>query len=653
MVNGMRQYGRRVSYDVHEIDDAVLTASEKEAARLAFRFDQRWLIAMWVVMMCIVCALLGRIFYLTVVRGNYYAFVASGNSLRETPILAPRGIMYDIGGEKLVDNVPGRDVVVVPEALPAATDDDRALAARIAPIVGVSEDAVYDSIANARTSMEQIVVAQNISHEQTVAFKARAAEFPAMRIQQAAMRTYTDGPVFAHIIGYEGLIKKEEREQHPDYLLTDRIGKTGLEASHERDLHGTHGMQRILVDSKGELVKDLGDVRPMNGKDLHLTIDAGLQRVLYERLTRELDRAKTRRAAAVAIDPRSGAVRALVSLPSYDNNIFAAGISSAAYAELINNADRPLFNRAIGGAYAPGSTIKPSMALAALAENIITPQRTIESRGGLQIGSFFFGDWRVHGFTDMRRAIAVSSDVYFYTIGGGYGDIAGLGIDRMKTYMTRFGYGAKTGIDLPGEVGGFYPDAAWKQDAIGERWYIGNTYHASIGQGYITATPLQVAHAITLIASGGTLYTPHLVAWTQDPTTGERTETVPQVIGEHLASPAHLRVAQEGMRATITEGTATMLKNLPVAVAGKTGTAQFGGSDNVHSWFVAYAPYDAPELVLVVMVEGQTGELSSTTVPVAHDALLWYFGGRGATTVSAPDGSSPEEITPIGTAIGR
>lgn len=642
-----------MSYDIHEIDDTVLTASEKEAARLAFRFDRRWLIATWVVMLCVICALLGRIFYLTVMRGNYYAFVASGNSVRETPILAPRGIMYDIRGEKLVDNVPGSDLIVMPEALPQSPDDDAVLVARIASVVGTPDDVVRDMIAQARASMEQTVVVQNMSHEQTVTFKSRAAEFPALRIQQMALRTYTDGPIFAHVIGYEGLIKKEEREQRPTYLLTDRIGKTGVEASHEDDLHGTHGMQRILVDSRGELVKDLGNVRPVNGKDLHLTIDAGLQRVLHERLARELDRAKTRRGAAVAIDPRDGAVRAMVSLPSYDNNIFAMGVGSETYTDLINNADHPLFNRAVGGAYAPGSTIKPLMALAALAEHIITPERAIESRGGLQVGSFFFGDWRAHGFTDMRRAIAVSSDVYFYTVGGGYGDIAGLGIERMKTYMTRFGFGAKTGIDLPGEVSGFYPDAAWKQEVIGERWYMGNTYHASIGQGYITATPLQVAHATTLIANGGTLYRPHLVAWMEDHATGTRTDIAPVVIGEHLAAPADLRVAQEGMRATITEGTATMLKNLPVAVAGKTGTAQFGGGDDVHSWFTAYAPYDAPELVLVVMVEGQTGALSSTTVPVARDVLAWYFGGRGAVTTSAADEKNPEEIAPAGTAIER
>lgn len=651
----MKNHLRRVSYNTYEIDDAVLTASEKEAARLAFRFDRRWLTVMWVVIMSVLCALLCRIFYLTVVRGEYYSFVASGNSVRETPIMAPRGMIYDMHGEKLADNIAGRDVVIAPEFLPRDKTNDEALAAQLSAIIAMPVDDVKDALARVRADGEQTVLAQNISHEQALALKARTAATPGIRIQQSAVRAYTDGMIFSHIIGYEGLIQKEERERFPAYLLTDRVGKTGLEAHYERDLHGTHGAQRILVDSRGDVVKDLGERAPVGGKDVHLTIDAGLQRVIYERLSRELRRAQSRRAAAVAIDPRDGSVRALVSLPSYDNNVFASGVDAATYASLVHDADRPLFNRAVGGAYAPGSTIKPLMALAALAERVIAPGRQIESRGGLQLGTFFFGDWRAHGFTDMRRAIAVSSDVYFYTVGGGYGDIAGLGIDRMRHYMSRFGYGKKTGIDLPGEASGLYPDAAWKKDALNENWYIGNTYHASIGQGYVSATPLQVAHTATLIANGGTLYAPHLAAWTRDPRTGVRTDIPITTIDTNLAAPADVRVVQEGMRQTVTDGTAKMLQDVPVAVAGKTGTAQFGTGDDVHSWFVCYAPYEQPTLVLVVMVEGQTGELSSTTVPVARDVLRWYFGGRTMPAENADDDaeSPPEELLIRDTAASR
>jgi penicillin-binding protein 2 len=469
---------------------------------------------------------------------------------------------------------------------------------------------------------------QNITHEQSLAILAQQDELPGVHIQQTAIRHYPDGQNFAHIIGYEGLIKQDEREENPDYLLTDRIGKTGIEYQYEKYLHGTHGQEQSLVDSRGHIVKDLIDIAPKNGFDLHLNIDAQLQKFLQARLEKELVRAETNRAMAIVIDPRNGAVRAMVSLPSYDNNKFAEGIDSETYSKWITDEDRPLFNRAIGGTYAPGSTVKPNMGIATLAENIVPADYQIESKGGLQLGNFFFGDWRAHGFTDLRRAIAVSSDVYFYTVGGGYGDVVGLGIEKMKEYMTKFGYGEKSGIDLPGEASGFYPDKKWKEDVIGEKWYIGNTYHAAIGQGYITATALQVVNAIAAIANGGTLYEPHIVSHIIDKDTKKQIDIEPKIIRDNLATPEEIKIVQEGMRQTVTDGTATMLSSLDVPVAGKTGTAQFAGSDKVHSWFVSYAPADDPEIAMVIMTERQTHKVSSATVPVAYDVYKWYFGGR-------------------------
>ncbi|MGB4943408.1 MAG: penicillin-binding transpeptidase domain-containing protein, partial [Candidatus Moraniibacteriota bacterium] len=313
-----------------------------------------------------------------------------------------------------------------------------------------------------------------------------------------------------------------------------------------------------------------------------------------------------------ALDPRSGAVRALVSYPGYDNNLFSGGIASDEYAALIENLAHPLFNRVTSGEYPPGSTIKPVIAAAALAERIVTPATTIESRGGISVGKFFFGDWKAHGFTDFRRAIAVSSDVYFYTLGGGYGGIAGLGMERMKHYEQMFGYGAVTGIDLPGEVDGFLPDPDWKMETIGERWYIGDDYHAAIGQGFVTATPLQIVNSIAAIANGGTLYVPHVRDgnWVSKP--------VP-------ISPDILSVVREGMRETVTEGTAQSLQTLPVAVAGKTGTAQYGNEDKTHGWFVSFAPYEHPELALIVLVEGQPKDSTYHAVPITKAVYEWYF----------------------------
>ncbi|MFA5986025.1 MAG: penicillin-binding protein 2 [Parcubacteria group bacterium] len=640
---------QKISKYRNEIEDAVLTASEKEIARMSFDFDRRWLTIFWIVIAGSLITLTSRVFYLSVVKGDYYAFVASGNSVQSVPIIAPRGEIFDFYGTLLANNMPSRSIVVDPKLLPHDEEMQRNIVARLAQILAINESDVAEAFDMARASGSETVVKENITHEQSLDFKAQESELSGVRIQQFAIRHYADGEKFAHIIGYEGLIKKEEHEEHPDYLLIDRIGKTGVEYYYEKDLHGTHGAQQMLVDSRGNVVKDLVDVAPVAGGDLYLNIDAELQKFLFDRLSKELERAKTKRATAVVIDPRDGAVRAIVSLPSYDNNVFAQGIDHDTYNNWITDENRPLFNRAIGGAYAPGSTVKPIMAAAVLAEHIVSPDYQIESRGGLQIGSFFFGDWRAHGFTDLRRAIAVSSDVYFYTVGGGNGDVVGLGIERMKEYMTKFGYGEKTGIDLSGEVSGFYPDKKWKEDTLGERWYVGNTYHAAIGQGFVTATALQVANAIAAIANGGTLYEPHVVSHIVHKTTDTTTTIEPKIIRDHLGDPQDIKIIQEGMRQTVTDGTATMLKNLNVAIAGKTGTAQFGNGDSVHSWFVSYAPYDHPEMVLAIMVEGQTGELSSTTVPVARDVYMWQYGGRDMsvfdakakeTSVSAP----PEEV---------
>jgi penicillin-binding protein 2 len=615
-------------HHTHEIEDAVLTASERETSRMSFNFDRRWLMIFWVVVLCVVSGLIGRVFYLSVVKGEYYGFVASGNSLRSVPIIAPRGTIEDKNGEVLADNRPSRSVIVLAQLLPDDEEERKNISDHVSRILDVDVAQVVTVIESAYLSGDDATIEENISHDQAVSLRTHEQNIPAIRIQQTAVRHYTDGEIFAHIIGYEGLIKSDERDEHPDYLLTDRIGKTGLEYHYEKYLHGIHGAEQSLVDSRGRVVKELIDETPQTGHTLALHIDADLQRYLYERLSSELERAQTRRASAIILDPRNGAVRAMVSLPSYDNNIFATGIDVETYNRWITDDDRPLFNRAIGGVYPPGSTVKPMMAIAALTERVISPDRQIESRGGLQLGSFFFGDWRVHGLTDMRRAIAVSSDVYFYTIGGGYGDIVGLGIERMKQYMTLFGFGEKTGIDLPGEVKGLYPDKEWKERVIGERWYVGNTYHASIGQGYITSTALQVANAIASIANGGTLYEPRVVSHIIAPSTGERIDIAPEIKRDKIADEGYIRIAQEGMRQTVTEGTATMLGSLPVSIAGKTGTAQFGTGEQIHSWFVSYAPYDDPEMVMIIMVEDQLSSLSSTTVPVAYDVYQWYYGGR-------------------------
>jgi penicillin-binding protein 2 len=405
--------------------------------------------------------------------------------------------------------------------------------------------------------------------------------------------------------------------------MTDYIGKSGIEKTYEKELRGKYGAKQVEIDSMGDVKKYIGEIAPQAGNDLILNIDQELQKNLYDSLAGILEKTGTKTAAAVAIDPRNGGVLAMVNFPSYDN-MFARGITNDEYRAIINDKSLPLLNRAVNGEYPPGSTVKPAIASAALSEGVITPSTIIDGLGGsLNIGSYRFGDWKAHGPSDVRVAIAESNDIFFYTIGGGYGNIEGLGMSRMRKYYNLFGFGEKTGIDLPSESTGLIPDEQWKIDKIGERWYVGDSYHAAIGQGFVTATPLQLADYAAALANGGVLYKPHIVNRIKK-SDGQEQFIAPEVVRKNFISQDIMNVVREGMRQTITSGTAQTLKDLPVSSAGKTGTAQFGTEDKTHGWFISFAPYENPTIAMVVLVEGG-GEGHSSALPVTHDVYQWYF----------------------------
>ncbi len=596
-----------------EIDDAVLTLSGPDTARIEWTLSRRPIRLYFWLVICSLCLLAGRFAYLNVWRGEYYGQLARENSLRSILLTAPRGIITDRFGEPLVKNMPSLDSILIPSGLPE-DPHERARVLNMAEHLFPREATEWRVAVESRTfgPNEAILLKEDLTQEEAIMYYSQANRLPGIGIQKSVRREYVNGTIFSHVIGYEGKIKKEELAAHPEYHLTDTIGKQGVEKAYETSLRGVHGREIIEVDSLGRVKKELGVVPPQPGQDIRLTIDKGLTEKLYTTIAEWFSAHDLKAGAAIALDPRSGAIRALVSYPGYDNNLFSGGIASNEYTALIENPARPLFNRAIGGEYPPGSTLKPVIAAAALAERIITPETTIESRGGISVGKFSFGDWKAHGFTDLRQAIAVSSDVYFYTLGGGYGGIAGLGMERMKRYEQLFGYGAATGIDLPGEADGFLPDPNWKIETLGERWYIGDDYHAAIGQGFVTATPLQIIHSIATIANGGISYTPHI----------RDGNWISQIVP---IAPDILRVVREGMRKTVTEGTAQSLETLPVAVAGKTGTAQYGNEDKTHGWFVSFAPYENPELALIVLVEGQSKDSTYHAVPITKAVYEWYF----------------------------
>lgn len=609
-----------------EIDDAVLTVTESDAAKIEWPLARGVIRFFWMVAVVVLILLASRVAYLNVIEGADYREAAARNSLRALVIPAPRGIIYDRFGKQLVYNAPSLDAILIPADIPEDPTKVEEMKRLLLSTFVVEPELIEDIFQKLdRKSLQTLLIKARVSQEETLLFLNRSRELPGIGLYKTTERRYTDSLIFSHLLGYEGKIRKEELTAHPEYLLTDTIGKQGIEKSYETSLRGKHGFQQAEVDAFGRVTKELGIVQPTPGSDLILNIDADLQKKVFDSLQELLEKKGLKQAAAIALDPRSGAVRALVSLPSFDNNLFAQGISSAEYQNIINDPALPLFNRAVSGEYPPGSTIKPVLAAAALAEGVVNERTEIESRGGISIGNFFFGDWKTHGFTDIRRAIAVSSDVFFYSVGGGYGTTHGLGMERMKKYENLFGYGNKTGIDIPGEADGLIPDPQWKQDVIGERWYIGDDYHAAIGQGFVTATPLQILNAVAAIANGGTLYVPKVASQIRS-SDGTVTPVSREILRQNFISPDILRIVREGMRATImdSQGTAQPLKTLEVAVAGKTGTAQFGSDQKTHGWFVSFAPYENPSLAIIVLVEGQ-GEEGYNAVPVTKDVYEWYF----------------------------
>lgn len=616
------KYKIKTSKEVDEIADTVLL-SGSEIGKIEIPFNKNLLSLFWLIISLVLLLLLSRTAFLAIAKGSYYQAVAKENRLRVSYINSPRGKIFDRSGNTLVYNIPSLDLVMdtrgnkqeksffAPEVL-----------AEIKKIFPNRYDEFLKNLENEDKNNNFILLLKSIEQREAMLVMENYQKLPGLQVSKAAIRDYVDSLIFSNIIGYEGKIKKEELVENPDYLMTDSIGKRGLEKYYEKDLRGVPGKINIEVDSKGQLVRELGMVEPQPGSDIILNIDSQLQKKLFDSLSGVLDKEGLKAGAAVALDPRSGAILAMVSVPSYDNDLFANGISTDQYAQLANDENKPMFNRAISGEYAPGSTFKPVMASAALTEGVINSTTQIESRGGISVGSWFFGDWKAHGFTDVKRALAVSSDVFFYSVGGGYGSIRGIGINKIKEYGNLFGYGELSGVDLPGEASGFIPNEKWKEDKLKEKWYIGNTYHASIGQGFTTATPLQVVNSVAVVANGGTLYRPRLVS--QIKKTDKTIFNKAEIIRQGFIAPEILKTVREGMRMTVTEGTAQMLKDLPVEAAGKTGTAQFGNDKKAHGWFVSFAPYQNPEIAMVVLVEGQE-EDGFNAVPVTHDVYNWYF----------------------------
>lgn len=611
--------------------------------KLETPINQKTSYILYSVFIFLIIILFAKVARLQLIEGKNFFFLSENNKVRINFEIPERGVIYDKNMKQLVRNLPAFDLVLDKRDLPFSFSERKKIINSVSQILG-EDPAVLEKKIKESESPE-ILVASNISHSTIIALKAKIKEFPGFQIKENTVRSYLSNILLSHLIGYTGKINKEELKFFKNYSITDYLGKSGIEKRYEKILRGKPAKTKIEKDAWGRIRSKKLLTPAEKGKSLVLYLDFALQKKIAQELKKGLERSGAKKGTVVALDPKTGGVLSLISFPSFDNNRLSQGISPEELKQLQNNPQKPFFNRAISGVYPPGSIIKPLIAQAALEEGIITPNQKLYAPFKLCLFNKYTGkkecfyDWKFHGWTDIKRAIAESINPFFYLIGGGYvrpnfadfrlpEKFEGLGDRRIKKWLTLFNWGTKTGIDLPEEKSGLVPDAEWKKKYLPNNlWTIGDNYNLSIGQGYLKITPLQVATAFVAIANGGKLFQPQVVQKIiEDPTNfPSKTKKIePKIIRENFLAPEKLKIIREGMRQAVTSGSAQILSDLPIKVAAKTGTAQTPKNGYYHHWVTVFAPYENPEIVLTVLVEDVRG-LQSVTLPIAKEVLFWYF----------------------------
>ncbi len=571
---------------------------------------------------------ISRAGYLQIVQGKHFSSLAEGNKYRTVRIVPPRGDIYDRDGELLAENIPAFVLTMTIADLPKDKPERQEVFNRVIVISGIQQTDIDLLLTDySKRPYDPVPILRNIEYESAMRLAIELSDLPGFKLQTTAQRYYPAASFsLSHVLGYTGKINIAEYEslREEGYRPIDTIGKIGIEKSLEDVLRGKPGSTKYEVNARGNESSIVSRVEAISGSDITLGIDLDFQKFIETRLQNTLNYSNAKRASVVALDPQTGSVRALVSLPSFDNNVFAQGISQKEYTALIEDKNNPLFFRAISGEFPSGSVFKPFVLFAALKERIVSEHTSFLSTGGLRINQWYFPDWKAggHGITDARKAISESVNTYFYIIGGGFDQVVGLGVDKITQYASYFGFGSKTGIDLPNEGDGFLPSKEWKQEAKGEQWYVGDTYHLAIGQGDFLTTPLQMAVATSVVANGGTLIQPHVVEKIGKPESMNVSAVKKKEI-EGLEAYS-MKIVREAMRQTVTTGSARSMASLPKAVAGKTGTAQTIGDRPYHSWFTGFGPYNDPTISIVVLIE-EGGESNAAAVPLAREILYWWF----------------------------
>ena len=539
--------------------------------------------------------LTARLFYLQITNGTEFAAISTKQRTVDEPIAAPRGYMYDRNGRLLVKNVPTFAVKVRPADLPDEMRDQ--VVARLSALLRMDPSEINATIdGNPGSAFDLVRIAQDVDRRTAQLISEAGFELPGVDVVVEARRQYTDGPLMSQLLGYTGPVSAEQlpdlREQ--GYQPDDLLGKVGLEAQYETELRGTYGVQTVARDKTGrrtQVLQTKSDAVP--GASLKLTIDTKAQRNAQKALKWAMNKIGMKRGVVIAMNPQTGEILAMVSLPTYDNNKFARGISQTEYKKLLKNKDKPLLNHAIQAHYAPGSTYKLVTGTGGLADRDITADTRIMTKPFLTLGETKFYEWNRRGWgpCDIYCGFGHSSDTYFYQVAGM------LGIDRLAYWARQYGFGAPTGVDLPGEVAGIVPDNAWKQEALGARVFPGETYQAGIGQGYDAVTPLQLINAYAALANGGTLYQPQIVRDIIGPDGTVVRPFEKKVIRKLKVKPGVLRTMREAARSTVTLRHTYNLVDLPIKIAGKSGTAEFGTPDSkgrlpYSSFFVGFTPKD-------------------------------------------------------------
>jgi len=632
----------------------------RNAERELFLFKRRLGVA-GVLVLAAFAALFARFIYLQVVQHRHYQTLAETNRIAIVPIVPNRGVITDRNGVVLAQSYSAYTLEIQPSRVRNLDETIDALAT----IVDVQprDRKRFKKLLEESKNFESLPLRTRLTDDEVARFAVNRYRFPGVEIKARLVRQYPFGEVASHVVGYIGRVNDrdigriEEWDETANYKGSDYIGKVGIELSYERELHGTTGVEQVEVDAGGRAVRTLSRTPPTAGNDLRLSLDIRLQQVAEEAFG-------SHRGGLVAIDPATGDVLAFVSRPAFDPNLFVDGIDSANWELLNDSPDKPLLNRPLRGAYPPGSTIKPFLALGALTSGKRTPGQTIHDPGFFQLpgAAHRFNDDKPggHGTVDMYKSIVVSCDTYYYILG------SETDIDDSYRFMSQLGFGQKTGIDIEGELTGVLPSREWKRQRFAgnnyrdehRKWYLGDSISAGIGQGYNAFTPIQQAHAMATIANDGVAYRPHLVKSIRSLRSGEVRDVAREPTRTIPLNPEHLAMIKNALVGVNREGTgARAFAGTAYVSAGKTGTAQVFSLKGEkysasrlderlrdHAWFIAYAPADKPKIALAVLVENG-GFGAQAAAPVARKVLDYYLTGeaKAGPAPAAPAGNAEDE----------